>query len=242
MKDPARKLVPSSQAAAPRTPRRIVRFGTALAWVLLAVAACRSGEADEKPASAPTATPAPPAAGAAPTGPVKNAAGQLVGPRASEPWHIPVGPKLPIVPGEGVGPIRFGAKLDTIERLIGEPCEEKTEAAGLVTCRYSAHAVDFVLDDAGLEQIRVHRLGRLFRPGSKLEYGIYNGGFESGVNMGMLPAGVTELLGKPTAIRKVEGENLHQTVEVYEYPGVILELDQTKPDKLALGGVILNRP
>jgi hypothetical protein len=239
-KRPARTLDPRfSGASQPHRSHRLPRFEMALVGVLLALPACRSGDVKERAAPARAAAPA---AGGAPTRPTTNAEGKLVGPPASAPWHIPVGPKLTIEPGQGLGPIRFGATVETIERLIGQPCEEKTAEAGITTCRYSAHAVDFVLDAEGLEQIRVHRLGRLFRAGGKLEYGIFNGGFESGVNLGMLPPAVAELLGKPQATRKVEGENLHHTVEVYEYPGATLEFDQTKPDKLELGGVILDRP
>lgn len=168
------------------------------------------------------------------------------GPRASPPWRIPVGPKLPILPGKGVGPIRFGAERATIERLIGEPCEEKREeAGGVVVCRYSAHASEFVLRGDSLEEIRLHRLGRPFKPEPTLDFGIYNGMFEAGAAFGMLERGVQEFLGKPKAVRKVEkpeAENPNRTVELHEYDGFTLEYDRLGPERVVLGGVILRAP
>jgi hypothetical protein len=164
-------------------------------------------------------------------------------PQAPAPWHIPVGPTLPIERGKGLGPIRFGARLDTIERLIGEPCEDKTEEpSGEVVCRYSAQAVDFFLTKGEVTKIRIHRVGRPFKPGSKADYGIFNGRFVEGAGMGMLEQGVQEFLGKPKSVRKVEGENPFGTVEIHEYDGCTLEYDRLGPDRVILGGVVLTAP
>src|SRR5262245_20660036 len=104
---------PLHRAGAPARPGR----GGLLLLACLGVFACRSGDVTE-PAPAPVAA----AGGAAAQARAHAAAKANDGyrPKASEPWHIPVGPKLAIVPGSGFGPIRFGAHLDTIERLIGE--------------------------------------------------------------------------------------------------------------------------
>lgn len=213
--------------------------------------ACRSG--DIEGAETRGAPQAPGAGGAAlaHSGTTATASagapGQpLKGPKASPPWRIPVGPNLLIMPGEGVGPIRFGARLETIERLIGEPCEEKREAAGGgLVCRYSAHATEFVLRGGVLKEIRAHRLGRPFKPEPKLDFGIFNGRFEKGAAFGMLEVGVQELLGKPKSVQKVdkpEAENPYGTVAVHEYDGFTLEYDQIGPDRVVLGGVILRAP
>jgi hypothetical protein len=153
-----------------------------------------------------------------------------------------VGPKLAIAPGKGFGPIRFGARLDTIERLIGEPCEEKREEAGKQVCRYSAQAVDFVLDNGAVTEMRAHRLGRPFKQGGKPDYGIFNGSFENGVAFGMVPAAARELLGAPKNVRTVSGDNPYHTVEVHEYDGFRLEFDRIAPDSIVLGGVVLDAP
>jgi hypothetical protein len=212
--------------------------------------ACRSGEIGEADTRAAPAGRAPGAGGAGQPGTATASAGapgeRLKGPKASPPWRIPVGPNLLIMPGKGVGPIRFGARLDTIERLIGEPCEQKREEAdGAVVCRYSAHATEFVLRGGELKEIRAHRMGRPFKPEPKLDFGIFNGRFESGAAFGMLEAGAQELLGKPKSIRKVdkpEAENPNLTVAVHEYDGFTLEYDQLGPDRVVLGGVILKAP
>jgi hypothetical protein len=213
------------------------------ALLVAGLASCRSGEVDE-PAPAPGA-PAPSPGGGAAGAPIRRTtqkASDRKPPFASAPWRIPVGPKLIIEPGQGLGPIRFGATLETIERLIGEPCEEKREQAGDVVCRYSAQAVDFVLHDGKVVEMRGHRLGRPFKPEPKLDYGIFNGRFAQGVAFGMLPAAATELLGAPQQVRPVTEENPNHTVEVHEYDGFRLEFDRISAESVVLGGVVLTAP
>jgi hypothetical protein len=210
-----------------------------LVLLLGASVACRSGDLSEPE---PAAAPAPVAAAGAPARPRGVKASDRPPPKASAPWRIPVGPTLIITPGKGLGPIRFGAHLDTIERLIGEPCEEKREEAGRVLCRYSAHAVDFVLQNGGIVEMRAHRLGRPFKPEPKLDYGIFNGRFAEGVAFGMLPGAARELLGPPKATRTVGEANPNNTVEVYDYDTFSLEFDQATPQSVVLGGVVLRAP
>jgi hypothetical protein len=208
---------------------------------LLACLACRSGEVEER-APAPAAASPAPASAAAPARKVERA--RPVAPLAPEPWHIPVGISLPIAPGKGVGPIRFGAHLDTIERLMAEPCEQKREeGARKLVCRYSAQAVEFFLEDGGLSAVRVHRLGRPFNGSDpKPDFGIFNGRFESGVSMGMLMAAVQEVLGKPKAVRALKDANPFNTVEVHTYPLFTLEYDKQPSGEVVLGGVQLDAP
>jgi hypothetical protein len=199
---------------------------------------CPSGDVNQPAPAAPAAAGAP--AGRAPTARERGA------PPAPAPWRIPVGPKLPIEPGKGLGPIRFGANIDTIERLIGEPCEQKLEEPGGVTvCRYSAQAVEFFLEGGKVTRMRVHRLGRPFKPEPKLDFGIFNGGFIQGGGIGMLMGPTQELLGQPKAVRKLEGEalnNPYSTVEIHEYDNFSLEYDTPAPDRVLLGGVTLTAP
>ena len=199
--------------------------------------ACRSGDVNE-PAPAP-----PPAAGGAHSAArTVNKANDGYRPPAPAPWHIPVGPKLEIMPGKGLGPIRFGAHVDTIERLIGEPCEEKRDEAGKQLCRYSAQAVDFVLENGGVTEMRAHRLGRPFKDGGKPDYGIFNGSFLNGLAFGMVPNAARELAGAPKNVRPITGDNPFHTVEVYEYDGFRLEFDRVSPESVVLGGVVLDAP
>jgi hypothetical protein len=249
VREKARHAAPLASATAvkpaPEGPGDGVRFGlvsigrrTCAALVLLSLAGCRSGEVAPPP-------PAPSASAAEPGAPVRNKA-ELARdgkpPFASAPWHIPVGPDLEIVPGKGFGPIRFGAKVETIERLMGEPCEEKRVQGEEVVCRYSAQAVEFVLRKDQVVQMRAHRLGRPFKTEPKPDFGIFKGRFTNGVSPGMLPAAVRELLGAPKRVAPVSGDNPNQTVEVYEYDTFALEFDRLPSGSEVLGGIILNAP
>jgi hypothetical protein len=149
---------------------------------------------------------------------------------------------LAITPGKGFGPIRFGARIDTIERLIGEPCEERRDDGAKSICRYSAQAVDFVLENGVVTQMRAHRLGRPFKDTAKPDYGIFNGSFENGLAFGMVPAAARELAGAPKSVRPVSDDNRFHTVEVHEYDGFRLEFDRISPDSVVLGGVVLDAP
>jgi hypothetical protein len=210
----------------------------ALGLAAVVLASCRSGEVDR-------AAPAPTAVISAAGAPARNTtqkASDRKPPFASPPWRIPVGPNLVIAPGKGLGPIRFGATQETIERLIGEPCEERRNEGDDVICRYSAQAVDFVLRQGKVVQMRAHRLGRPFKPEPKLDYGIFNGRFAEGVAFGMLPAAVGELLGAPKRVQALQGDNPNHTVEVHSYDTFSLEYDRMPSDSVVLGGVILDAP
>jgi hypothetical protein len=225
--------------------------------LLVALASCRSGDVEPRggPApGAPTANVAAPAANVA-AAPGSGAAGALgadaekaarprpVAPVAPEPWHIPVGITLLIEPGKGLGPIRFGARLETIERLIGEPCEQKRQdSPHVLACRYSAQAVEFFLTDGALTSVHVHRLGRPFGTEPKPDFGIFNGRFVGGVSLGMLMSGVQELLGKPRAVHPVKETNPYGTIEVHDYDGFSLEYDRLDADRVVLGGAVLTAP
>jgi hypothetical protein len=222
------------RAGAPARPGRV----GLLLFLCFGIFACRSGDVSE-PAPAPVASGGNTAAGGA-AARIISKANDGYRPRATEPWHIPVGPKLAIAPGKGFGPIRFGARLDTIERLIGEPCEEKREEAGKLTCRYSAQAVDFVLENGAVTEMRAHRLGRPFKDSGKPDYGIFNGSFENGLAFGMVPTAARELVGAPKSVRPITGDNPYHTVEVHEYDGYRLEFDRIGPDSIVLGGVVIH--
>jgi hypothetical protein len=210
--------------------------------------ACRSGEIDpaasQRPApAAPAAITASGGAAAIADAPQRAARSRPIPPLAPEPWHVPVGPTLLIEPGKGMGPIRFGAHLDTIERLIGEPCEEKRQdSPHVLACRYSAQAVEFFLTDGALSSAHVHRLGRPFHKDAKPDFGIFNGRFEGGAAIGMLMSGAQELLGKPKAVHQVKDPNPYGTIEVHDYDGFSLEYDRLDENRVVLGGIILTAP
>jgi hypothetical protein len=142
---------------------------------------------------------------------------------------------LAILPGQGVGPIRFGATIATIERLMEAPCEVKTDRL----CRYLERAVEFELEDGKTRRIRVHRRGRFADRDPSDEYGVFNGAIPPDLRFGMLPWAIQEHLGKPQRVEPVTAPNDWSTLERHFYPGMILEYDRLPNGNAVLGGVIL---
>ena len=179
---------------------------------------------------------APPVAASAP-----GAAGA---PEGAHTVQMPEGPVLAIQAGQGVGPIRIGATVATIERLMAAPCEVKTESV----CRYIKRAVEFDLDKSGVtDRIVVHRHDRPAGPDAKGEpqvYGFFNGGIPPGVGLGMVPKAVLEILGPPQSSERVSTANDFDTVDRDTYPGgMVLEYDEYKKSgKVMLGAVIITKP
>jgi hypothetical protein len=157
--------------------------------------------------------------------------------RVDRVMRIPSGPVLQIIPGQGVGAIRLGATVATIERLMDLPCEFKTEHA----CRYVARAVEFFLDDQGYtNEIRAHRVDRPTTPEGRT-FGIFNGRMEEGVTFMMLPKGAQGLIGPPQKTETVTQENPFNTVQVDYYDGMRIEYDRVGPEKIVVGGIIITR-
>jgi hypothetical protein len=196
---------------------------------------CKSKKSDVTPApgasvdaaisAAPAAAPVPPAPAATPAARVP----------------LPEGPVLAIQAGQGVGPIRIGATVKTIERLMEAPCEVKTADA----CRYVVRAVEFDLKDGVTERIVVHRKDRpagIDAQGRPQAYGFFNGGIPPGVGLGMVPSAVLEILGKPVSSERVTVQNDNHTVDRDTYPGgLVLEYDEYTNGKVMLGGVIITQ-
>jgi len=157
---------------------------------------------------------------------------------------MPEGPVLAIQAGQGVGPIRIGATVATIERLMAAPCDVKTESV----CRYIRRAVEFDLDKNGFtETIVVHRHDRPAGPDAKGEpqvYGFFNGGIPPGAGLGMIPKAVQEFIGPPLNSERVNTANDFDTVARDTYPGgMVLEYDEYKKSgKVMLGAVIITKP
>jgi hypothetical protein len=203
---------------------------TAFTLSLLGTFNCKSptngGSTGAKPSALPSSSANPPAAPESPN------------PRLS--FEMPSGPRLAILAGEGVGPIRIGATVKTIERLMDAPCEIKTADK----CRYIARAVEFELKDGAAQRIVIHRHERPAGPdaqGKPQFYGFFNGGIPPFLGFGMLPKAIIEVLGAPTGVEKVSAPNEFDTVERDSYPGMVLEYDRYKNGNLILGGVIITK-
>ncbi len=158
-------------------------------------------------------------------------------------FQVPVGPPLGIFPGQGVGAIRFGATVDTVERLMVAKCTEKTKEV----CRYVGHAVDFRFGpDGGVREIRIHGDERRFSDKPNDTYGVFNGRFAEGAALGMYPAYVVKDIGEPKS-RAVVPEAEQQkapfpTVERHYYDNMVLEYDKLENGNVVLAGVILTPP
>lgn len=156
--------------------------------------------------------------------------------------QLPEGPALAIQAGQGVGPIRIGATVKTIERLMEAPCEVKTPEV----CRYIVRAVEFQLDKAGVTQrIVVHRKDRpaLDAHGKPQAYGFFNGVIPPGAALGMIPKAVQQILGPPQSSERVTTANPFHTLARDTYPGgMVLEYDEYTNGNVMLGGVIISKP
>jgi hypothetical protein len=149
---------------------------------------------------------------------------------------------LAIQAGQGVGPIRIGATVATIERLMEAPCDVKTPEV----CRYITRAVEFQLGKDGFtDRIVVHRHDRpagLDAHGKPQLYGFFNGGIPPGAGLGMVPKAVLEIIGKPVSSERVNEKNPNNTIDRDTYPGgMVLEYDEYTNGRVMLGGVIITK-
>jgi hypothetical protein len=187
---------------------------------LLVVIACRR-EATPSPAASASASAAP-----APAAP-------------SAPWVAPKpsGPRFAIVPGKGVGPIRPGATVATLERHMQSKCELLTPKS----CSYFRHGIEFQLDDKGvMTRLHIHRPGRSAgksESGGELNWGAFNGAIPPDLVFGMLPKAIQEHLGRPERVTLGEQDAYPGTVEQQFYEGMVLEYERMPSGALVLAGI-----
>ena len=180
---------------------------------------------------------APAAPSASASAKVSPTAGKSSQPRKK--WPIPTGPRLAIIAGKGIGPIRIGATVETVERHMDLKCQDKTEQV----CRYVSRAVELMLTDGKVSEIRVHHVGRPAGKDPKGEprtYGIFNGYLTPGAQLGMLQPYAMQSLGKPLKVEMVSDDSPFNTKERHHYKGLVAEYDQQPgKEQLVLGGVII---
>lgn len=191
------------------------------------------------PSAAPAASIAPGTRGAESIGhPANVIPGQ--GPKRITSDAPRMGPAYPILPGQGIGPLRFGANRQTIERLMGAPCEDATETL----CRYVSRGVEFKLEGGVTKEIRLSRKGREAKrapDGSIVEYGFFNGALLPDLYFGMHPAAIQEHLGAPLKVEKIQPLGADGFAERHIHDGVAFEYDQWSNGKLVLGAMILTK-
>jgi hypothetical protein len=227
------------------TPSLVASLALAGAFSLTGCDGCRSSgpSAQERNQALASAIAAPaPAPSARSGGSIGHAANVIPGqgPKRVEHPAPRTGALLPILPGQGLGPIRFGATRQTIERLMGAPCDEASETR----CRYVGRAVDFKLDKGVVTEMRVSRKGREAKrseDGSIIEYGFFNGVLLPDLYFGMQPSALQEVLGPPQKIEKVSPMGPDGFSERHFYDGVMLEYDLWSNGKLVLGAAVLTK-
>jgi hypothetical protein len=221
-------------------PRAIDAFSVLIAVVALGSVGCRKHAEPKQETAAATVSAPPSSTRPAPRIKTTPSGQSYVEGLAPEVFHIPVGPRLGIVPGKGLGPVRFGATPETVERLLEGKCSIKTPTE----CRILSHAVDFTFKDGVVEEMRVHGEERPFMDSSTDTYGIFNGRFLKGAQLGMYAQFVQETLGEPKRVEKFETPppGRYATVERHYYDDMVLEYDRLKNNNVVLAGVILTRP
>jgi hypothetical protein len=142
--------------------------------------------------------------------------------------------------GQGVGPIRIGATVATIQRHMALPCEVKTATH----CRYIARGVEFELKNGVTDRILAHRAGRAAGKdavGAEREYGFFNGAIPPDLRFGMTPAAIAEHLGPAERVEKLAPVAPNNTAERHFYPGLVIEYDRHANGNLIMGGLVIEK-
>lgn len=150
--------------------------------------------------------------------------------------QFPVGPRLVFLPGKGVGAIRFGATVETIERHMEAPCDKKTEDR----CLYVREAVEFFLKDGVLERIKAHRRDReISDPPENGEkyFGSLRGIVQPKIMLGLHRHIVLEEFGEPKKKEPVSPPGPGGLVDRHYYDGINFEYDKIKNGNTVLAAI-----
>lgn len=199
-------------------------FGTGSIFMVLCFATIGCSKKDEAP-PAPAPAPSATAEQKSPP-PVPLVKGH----------QYPIGPRLVFVPGKGVGAIRFGATVETIERHMEAPCDQKTPER----CLYVRQAVEFFLKDGVLVRLESHRRDRKVdgAPPDKDQYfGSVRGILPPKIMMGLHEHVVIEEYGEPDKKESIEPPGPDGLVARHYYDGVILEYDKIENGNTVLASI-----
>ncbi len=153
-------------------------------------------------------------------------------PAGSVLFRIPTGPRFAVMAGKGIGPIRIGATLATVERLMDLPCPDHPPGV----CRYIDRGVEFRFgDDGKVNRILIHR-GDREAPNAKL-WGPFNGGIPPDLRFGMIVPAIQQFLGPPQKVVQGNEGASREAIQQHYYEGMVLEYDRAPNGKLILGGI-----
>lgn len=133
-----------------------------------------------------------------------------------------VGPAYAVEAGAGLGPIRFGSTVATVERHMQSKCEELTDKY----CRYVSSGIELTLTDGAVSGIVIHRFDRPVEGSPGKQWGTFAGGIPPKVLMTMVPEAVIEQIGKPKRTESVTQANPYGTVRRDTYDGMVLDYDK----------------
>jgi hypothetical protein len=143
-------------------------------------------------------------------------------------------PAFAVEPGAGLGPIRFGSTVATVERHMQAKCEELTDEH----CRYIAAGIELELTKGVVSGIVIHRYNRPVAGDPSKKWGAFAGGIPPKVMMMMVPEAVIEQIGKPKRTEAVTTDNPNWTVRRDTYDGMVLEYDKNRANnRLMLGQI-----
>jgi len=146
---------------------------------------------------------------------------------------MPAGPAFAIVPGVGFGPVRFGASLATVERLMTTPCEERTASV----CRYITAGIEYELNNGLVSGMLVHRHDRVVDGSTKI-WGQTRCAIAPDITPRVIQNYVHSLLGKPESSEAITAPNPNRTVLREVYPGVVFEYDRGEyTNQLVVGSI-----
>ncbi len=199
-----------------------------LAALLSAATGCSKAQKEKGEAAPGASTPAAPTA-SAPAKPLYAPKKPLGNPR-------PAGPPQIVLPGKGIGAIRFGATWKTVERHMAAPCTLRTDDH----CIYVDEAIDFTMKDGVIDRIDIHLRDRPAGKGpdgKQRYYGTFNGVIRPDFMLGMHKHVLLEGVGQPTRVEKVSSPGPTGLVERHHYDGMILDYDKLENGNVVLAGI-----
>ena len=207
-------------------PHRWRRAGL-LVSLMLAFSAigCKPKARPTKPAPSHSATSTQPAA---------SGSSEALASPLRRSFVTPAGPAFAILAGEGLGPVRFGATVATVERLMEAKCEELTEKH----CRYIKAGIEYELENGVVSGIVIRRHDRPVEGSPGKLWGRTRCAIPPDVTPRTIVGYVHSVLGEPQSHETVDAANPNRTSLREHYQGLVLEYDRGEYTKeLVLGSI-----
>jgi hypothetical protein len=135
---------------------------------------------------------------------------------------VPSGPRFAIEAGGGLGPVRFGATVATIERLMDAKCDEITDKF----CRYIPAGIEFELSKGVVSGIIIYRHDRAVTGSPGKTWGRTRCAIPPDITPRVIQTYVHSTLGKPQSSEEVTVANPNRTAIRETYPGLVIEYDR----------------